>query len=83
MVLIFFFFWMLHLQKGFKIVKTSPRNLAYLRLKVVQEADLGLLQGFQPLTIITKRSILDVAATLDLPLSPNIEILQLQAKFTN
>ena len=28
-----------------------------------------VVNGFQPLTIITKRSILDVAAALDLPLS--------------
>ena len=28
-----------------------------------------IVNGFQPLTIITKRSILDVAATLDPPLS--------------
>ena len=27
-----------------------------------------IVNGFQPLTIITKRSILDVAAALDLPL---------------
>ena len=27
-----------------------------------------IVNGFQPLTIITKRSILDVAAVLDLPL---------------
>ena len=45
----------------------------------IAEADLGLLQhprwsaliivnGWKPLTIITKRSILDVAAALDPPL---------------
>ena len=28
-----------------------------------------IVNGFQPLTIITKRSILDVAAVLDLPLN--------------
>ena len=28
-----------------------------------------IVNGFQPLTIITKRSILDVAAALDLPLT--------------
>ena len=49
----------------------------YVRLMNVSEADLGLLQtskmerfviivnGWKPLTIITKRSILDVAAALD------------------
>ena len=30
-----------------------------------------IVNGFQPLTIITKRSILDVAAALDPPLSTN------------
>ena len=30
-----------------------------------------LIRGFQPLTIITKHSILDVAAVLDPPLSDN------------
>ena len=29
-----------------------------------------IVNGFQPLTIITKCSILDVAAVLDLPLDP-------------
>ena len=29
-----------------------------------------IVNGFQPLTIITKRSILDVAAVLDPPLEP-------------
>ena len=32
-----------------------------------------LNNGFQPLTIITKRSILDIAAALDSPLSSNTE----------
>ena len=40
---------------------------------LVAEADLGLLQNprwsFQPLTVITKRSVLDVATVLDQPLS--------------
>ena len=52
----------------------------YVRLMNVSEADLGLLRtskmerfviivnGWKPLTIITKRSILDVAAALDPPL---------------
>ena len=33
-----------------------------------------IVNGFQPLTIITKRSILDVAADLDTPLKPLIII---------
>ena len=36
-----------------------------------------IVNGFQPLTIITKRSILDVAAVLDPPLS----IVKFQVKF--
>ena len=44
------------------------KEVQYIR----SEADLGLLQhprwSFQPLTIITKRSILDVAAVLGPPL---------------
>ena len=31
-----------------------------------------IVDGFKPITIITKRSILDVAATLDPPLKPII-----------
>ena len=45
------------------ITKVDHRN------KVISEADLGLLQLLLPLTIITKRSILDVAAALDPPLN--------------
>ena len=33
-----------------------------------------IANGFQPLTIITKRSILDVAATLDPPMSTAIHL---------
>ena len=33
-----------------------------------------IVNGFQPLTIITKRSILDVAAVLDPSLNPAVKI---------
>ena len=61
-------------------------SLNLLDLLIVAEADLGLLQhprwssfviivnGFQPLTIITKSSILDVAAVLNPPLSSEFAI---------
>ena len=39
-----------------------------------------IVNGFQPLTIITKRSILDVAAVLDPPLSINSEIQKIKSK---
>ena len=32
-----------------------------------------IVNGFQPLTIITKRSILEVAAVPDLPLAPSLQ----------
>ena len=42
-----------------------------------------IINGFQPLTIITKRSILDVVAVLDPPLkmSPESWIFKLQISF--
>ena len=36
-----------------------------------------IVNGFQPLTIITKRSILDVPAVLDLPLTSLIGIIEM------
>ena len=67
----------------------------YLILKIVydneKEADLGLLQHLrwstnQPLTIITKCSILDVVAVLDPPLMKyntrfQVNIIKFSAKF--
>ena len=41
-----------------------------------------IVNDFQPLTIITKRSILDVAAVLDPPLSPYEVILENSGKST-
>ena len=41
-----------------------------------------IVNGFSPLTIITKRSILDVAAALDPPLSPYEVILENSGKST-
>ena len=35
-----------------------------------------IVNGWKPLTIITKRSILDVAAVLDLPLQPSETLTQ-------
>ena len=46
-------------------VGASVHNHRKERLWVEAEADLGLLNGFQPLTIITKHSILGIAAALD------------------
>ena len=39
-----------------------------------------IVNGFQPLTIITKRSILDVAAALDLPLMLFLKISEISEK---
>ena len=39
-----------------------------------------VVNGFQPLTIMTKRSILDVAAALDLPLILNAALINFNFK---
>ena len=39
-----------------------------------------IVNGFHPLTIITKRSILDVAAALDLPLMLFLKISEISEK---
>ena len=40
-----------------------------------------IVNGFQPLTIIPKSSILDVAAALDSPLASNKKVLHLRKKY--
>ena len=48
----------------------SPRGGSRAAATSKMERFVITVNGFQPLTIITKRSILDVAAALDPPLNP-------------
>ena len=50
-----------------KIIKLSEPDLGLLQ-HLKMERFVIIVNGFQPLTIITKRSILDIAAVLDSPL---------------
>ena len=63
----------------------STSHILSVPLNLESETDLGLLQhprwstliivnGFQPLTIITKHSILDIAAALDPPLGIKLRL---------
>ena len=56
---------LIHIRGGSRTVATSKMELFVI-----------IVNGFQPLTIITKRSILDVAAVLDPPLYIIIIILR-------
>ena len=49
---------------------TSPRGGSRTAVTSKMERFVIIVNGFQPLAIITKRSILDVAAVLDPPLVP-------------
>ena len=61
---------------------SDPRGGSRTAATSKMERVVIIVNGFQPLTIITKRSILDVAAALDPPLDPAIGRRQTSKIFT-
>ena len=62
------------IEQNFTVIRGGSRTAATSKM----ERFVIIVNGFQPLTIITKRSILDVAAALDPPLviaSPKLYLL--------
>ena len=57
---------------SYEFLYLSPRSGSWAATTSKMERFVIIVNGFQPLTIITKRSILDVAAALDPPLPSSL-----------